>query len=211
MMYIGISNCKFDAQCHIMSYATDEILQTLRTAREGAGVSQRDLSARIGIPQSHISKIESGGTDLRLSSLVELARALDHEVVLVPRKLLPAVEAIVRNASSALSDGARLRSTTLNRAQAALERLNRSHPNAPELARLNQTLRELANFQLGRLELEVIRHLTDRLMRLSRGPNALPAILNSSKQLRDLRNRIAHALPETPRPAYSLDEEDEDA
>lgn len=83
-----------------MLYATEEILQTLRNARADAGLSQRDLSARIGIPQSHISKIESGGTDLRLSSLVELARALDHEVVLVPRKRLPAVEAIVRDASS---------------------------------------------------------------------------------------------------------------
>jgi transcriptional regulator with XRE-family HTH domain len=194
-----------------MTYATDEILHTLRTAREGTGLSQRDLSARIGVPQSHISKIENGGTDLRLSSLVELARALDHEVVLVPRKLLPAVEAIVRNVSSALSDDARLRSTVLNRAQAALARLNRSHPNAPELVRLNQTLRELANFQFGSSELEVIRRLTDRLMKLPSGPTALPVIQSSSKQLRDLRNRIAHALPETPRPAYSLDEEDEDA
>ncbi len=84
-----------------MPYATEEIVQNLRTARESAGLSQRDLSARIGVPQSHISKIESGGTDLRLSSLVQLARALGHEVVLVPRKLLPAVEAIVGNASSA--------------------------------------------------------------------------------------------------------------
>lgn len=194
-----------------MTYATEEILQTLRTAREGTGLSQRDLSARIGIPQSHISKIESGGTDLRLSSLVELARALDHELVLVPRKLLPAVEAIVRNASSALSGDARLRSTVLNHAQAALTRLNRLHPNAPELVRLDQTLRELANFQLGSSELEAIRGLTGRLMKLPSGPTAVPAIQNLSKRLRDLRNRIAHALPETPRPAYLLDEEDEDA
>jgi transcriptional regulator with XRE-family HTH domain len=194
-----------------MAYATDEILQTLRTAREGTGLSQRDLSARIGVPQSHISKIESGGTDLRLSSLVELARALDHEVVLVPRKLLPAVEAIVRNASSALSDDARLRSSVLNRAQAAVTRLNRLHQDAPELDRLNQTMRELANFQLGSSELEAIRRVTDRLIKLPVGPNALPVIQSASKQLRELRNRIAHAVPEAPRPAYSLDEEDEDA
>ena len=76
-----------------MPYATDEILQTLRGARELSGLSQRDLSARIGVPQSHISKIESGATDLRLSSLVEFARALDYELFLVPRKTLPAVEA----------------------------------------------------------------------------------------------------------------------
>jgi transcriptional regulator with XRE-family HTH domain len=200
-----------DMRRHIMAYATDEILQTLRNARGATGLSQRDLSARIGVPQSHISKIESGGTDLRLSSLVELARALDHEVVLVPRKLLPAVEAIVRNASSALSDDARLRSTLLNRARAALARLNRTHPNAPELERLNQTLRELANFQLGSSELESIRRVTNRLMKLPSGPTALPVIQSSSKQLRDLCNRIAHALPEAPRPAYSLDKEDEDA
>ena len=78
-----------------MPYATDDLLQTLRSARENTRLSQRDLSARIGVPQSHISKIESGATDLRLSTLVELARALDYELVLVPRKLLPAVEAIV--------------------------------------------------------------------------------------------------------------------
>lgn len=193
-----------------MTYATDEILQTLRTAREGAGLTQRDLSARVDVPQSHISKIESGGTDLRLSSLVELARALDHELVLVPRRLLPAIEAIVRNASSALSDDGRLRSAVLNRSHAALTRLNKSHPDAPELDRLNQTLRELANFQLGSSELEAIRRVTDRLTKLPTSPAALPAIKSSAKQLRDLRNRLAHALPEAPRPAYSLDEEDDD-
>ena len=43
---------------------------------------------------------------MRLSSLIELARALDHELVLVPRKLLPAVEAIV-NRTQALSEAPR--------------------------------------------------------------------------------------------------------
>ncbi len=83
-----------------MAYETDDILRTLRNARTGNNLSQRDLSARIGVPQSHISKIESGATDLRLSSLVELARALNYELVLVPRKLLPAVEAIVAHSLS---------------------------------------------------------------------------------------------------------------
>src|SRR5215471_5651292 len=115
MMSINRSNGYSDMRRHIMSYATDEILENLRTARQRTGLSQRDLSARIGVPQSHISKIESGGTDLRLSTLIELARALDHEVVLVPRKLLPAVEAIVGNASASLSTDARQRSATLNR------------------------------------------------------------------------------------------------
>ena len=55
-------------------------------AREGSGLSQRDLSARIGVPQSHLSKIESCGTDLRLSSLASAIRrglasfALAHRI-----------------------------------------------------------------------------------------------------------------------------------
>jgi hypothetical protein len=48
-------------------------------------------------------------------------------------------------------------------------------------------------------------------MKLPTGPAALPVVDRASQQLRGLRNRIAHALPEAPRPAYELDEDDEDA
>jgi transcriptional regulator with XRE-family HTH domain len=194
-----------------MPYATDDILQTLRSARENTSLSQRDLSARIGVPQSHISKIESGATDLRLSTLVEFARALDYELVLVPRKLLPAVEAIVSNPSSTLSENARLQSAALSRARTVLAKLNRAQPQSPELNRLDQTLREFVNFQLDKSEIDTIRQVADRLVKLPSGPRALPAIRRTSQQLRDLRNQIVHALPEAPRPAYALDPEDEDA
>lgn len=194
-----------------MPYATDEILQTLRGARELSGMSQRDLSARIGVPQSHISKIESRATDLRLSSLVELARALDYELVLVPRKALPAVKAIVSSASATLDGEARQRSQVFNRARAALARLSRDDPDAAEIPRLDQTLSDLANLQLGKDDLEALRAIADRLMKLPAGPAALPVIERASQHLRRLRNRIALALPEAPRPAYELDEDDEDA
>jgi transcriptional regulator with XRE-family HTH domain len=196
---------------HIVPYATDDIIHTLRNAREHSGLSQRDLSARIGVPQSHISKIESGATDLRLSSLVEFARALDYELVLVPRKLVPAVEAIVSNAPSAQPEDAHLRSSALNRARATLAKLNRAHWETPELKRLDQTLRELTNSHLGKSEIDTIRRTLDRLTRLPSGPRALSAIQRASQQLSELRNRIAQAVPEAPRPAYALDEEDEDA
>ena len=77
-----------------MTYAIEHIARTLRRAREARGLSQRALGARTGIPQSHISKIEKGAVDLRVSSLVELARVLDLELELVARKALPAVHAI---------------------------------------------------------------------------------------------------------------------
>ena len=71
------------------------IAQALRAARTRKGVSQRALSALTGVPQGHISKIESGAVDIRLSSLIELARALDLEPMLVPRILIPAVQTII--------------------------------------------------------------------------------------------------------------------
>lgn len=41
----------------------------LRTERQRAGLSQRDLAARIGVPQSTIARIELGQTDPRASTL----------------------------------------------------------------------------------------------------------------------------------------------
>lgn len=79
-----------------MGYTTEQIAAALKTAREAKGLSQRALSKLAGVPQSHISKIENGAVDLRLSSLVEITRALGLEVTLVPRKAVPAVQSIVR-------------------------------------------------------------------------------------------------------------------
>ena len=72
-------------------YPTMELARVLSQARQDRGLTQRELGERLNLPQSHISKIERGKTDLRLSSLIEMARRLDLEVVLVPRQLLPAL------------------------------------------------------------------------------------------------------------------------
>ena len=80
-----------------MTYTNDHIAAALREARENKGLSQRELSKRAGVPQSHISKIESNKVDLRLSSLASLAHALDLELALIPRKAAPAVRSITRS------------------------------------------------------------------------------------------------------------------
>lgn len=71
-----------------------EIAESIKAARKKLGLSQRALSAIAGIPQSHISKIEQGKVDLQTSSLIEIARALELELVLVPRQYLSAIQAI---------------------------------------------------------------------------------------------------------------------
>ncbi|HAE47039.1 MAG: transcriptional regulator [Tistrella sp.] len=81
-------------------YEIPDIAQELKAARQGKGLTQRALGSLTGLPQSHISKIETGTVDLQLSSLIELARVLDLEPVLVPRKALPAVLAVIASLTS---------------------------------------------------------------------------------------------------------------
>jgi len=83
-----------------MNYSLQELSAQIKLARRKKGISQRALSVKIGVPQSHISKIENGLVDLQTSSLIQLARALDLEVVLVSMSLLPALDAM-QNSSQA--------------------------------------------------------------------------------------------------------------
>lgn len=97
-----------------MSDAIQPIAELLRAARQQKGLSQRELGRRVGLPQSHISKIESAAVDLQTSSLIELARALELELTLVPRTLLPAVQALQRTSGFAPQSSAqRSRATDL--------------------------------------------------------------------------------------------------
>lgn len=68
----------------------------LRRARIERTLSQRELARRVGLPQSHVSKIENGHVDPGLSTAIEIARALGFEPVLVPRARLAAVEGLLR-------------------------------------------------------------------------------------------------------------------
>ncbi len=68
----------------------------LRDARRRAGISQRELAAGTGLPQGHISRIEGGAVDPRLSSAVKIARTLGFEPMLIPRRALPAVLDLLR-------------------------------------------------------------------------------------------------------------------
>ena len=67
-------------------------------------MSQRELGERVGLPQTHISKIEKGATNIRLATLIELARALDLEVELIPRELTARLRAILQTSRPDTSD-----------------------------------------------------------------------------------------------------------
>ena len=58
--------------------------------------TQAELGARLGLPQMHISGIETGKIVPRFDTLLDLVRVLDQDLLLVPRALVPAVQAMVR-------------------------------------------------------------------------------------------------------------------
>ena len=78
--------------------ALESMAGQVKAAREAKGLSQRALSERTGIPQSHISKIENAGSDIRISSMLTIAHALDLELTLIPRALMATVENLKRSA-----------------------------------------------------------------------------------------------------------------
>src|SRR5260370_42179484 len=69
----------------------------LKEARVRRGWSQRELGSRLGLPQMHISGIESGKIVPRYDTLLELVRILDRDLLMVPRALVPAVRSLIRD------------------------------------------------------------------------------------------------------------------
>lgn len=208
----------------------NEIFGAIKKARQERKLSQRELSARIGVPQSHISRIESGQVDLQLSSLTQIARALDLEVKLVPKRALPAVNSVVRGfprdrTGPALQE--------ISRAQRTLERIVPGHQLAELSTPFEQLSKSLKGLQALNYDTDAFVRLRDALApignlgkeleKLNLGSQLnfpdvfsnsdLSAFEKISKDLRILRNNLAHRheLDDvTNRPAYSLEEDDDE-
>jgi len=196
-----------------MEYAFEKLAQKLKAARERKGISQRDLSQRTGIPQAQISKIENNTVDLRLSTLANLAHALDLEIELVPRRSLPAVQSL-----TAQSKELHVASTQVGKEAArianALARFQ--EPTAKVKAVLDQIKQQtelVANLPSAVIDisaLENVRRLTEAAQRQKDVVRALRRAAEASTQL---RNRAVHAVGEEAReqparPAYTLEDDD---
>lgn len=53
--------------------------EVLAEKRQAVGLSQTELAARLGKPQSYVSKVESGERGLDVVEFVDLARAIDAD------------------------------------------------------------------------------------------------------------------------------------
>lgn len=201
-----------------MTYLNDQVLKNLKEARKRKGLSQRALSAKSGVPQSHISKIESGAVDLRVSSLIALARVLDLELELVPRKAVSAVKSIVRSSNNYdIADVQRHVQRALGRYEIVIANISRSSP----VVNLGK---ELESLNRARLDIELIRpnlKVLDKIVSSRKTlENALKqrgglqeAIKQATEQLKTIRNIAVHSPFQevaAALPAYRLDEVDDE-
>ena len=187
-----------------MRYALEEMGAALKATRERQGLSQRELADAAGTDQARISKIESGDIDLRLSSLVNLARTLGLELVLADRRHLPAVEAILKERASDADPGRRSR--VIRRIRETLQNLQRAH------RQLKQAMNAVAVLNMARLteaELALLEEASGQLSDAK--PEAMDQLRPRLETLIRLRNAKAHGAPDTPgqQPAYTLDDDDE--
>lgn len=195
-----------------MSYKSEALITRLRRARETAGMSQRALSDRSGLTQSHISHIERGTLEPGISNLIDLARALDMELVLVPRKLLPAVEGILGSNSGAemLSlEASKTALTELARGERLVTKQKALYGQSADLDRIAENLRMLRYLPLSGADLAAVREAREILHRYQASVQSRDVVKSIADSLQALRNRIVHASPAAPRSAYALEEEED--
>lgn len=196
-----------------MSYATQALAVDLKAARISKGMSQRDLGALAGLPQAQISRIEAAAVDLRATSLIAIAHALDLELVLVPRKAVPAVTSLVRQTWGQMDPARAASLKEVTRIEQTLRRLQMALPKLDRITRLQKAFADLQRFPLPCVDAKTLRKLRKSLARIE-VPSLQSDALNSCQEaIRRLHAELAQQpLVSDPdpgsKPAYVLDDED---
>lgn len=73
------------------------IHELLRLRRLDSHLTQEVLARKLGLHQRQISDLERARVDPRLSTIQNVARALDLELMLIPRPLIATVESLQRS------------------------------------------------------------------------------------------------------------------
>lgn len=191
-----------------MSYKGEEIVRGLKRARLTAGLSQRALAERAGVTQSHISQIENGSTEPGLSSLIDLARALDLDVMLIPRKRIPAVSSLIDDQPTVPSQDPLFRKA-MESAEAFVASASKTHGSTATIDRLRDALVLLRQAPMSADDVETATRALEIFKRLDRSGDPARRIREATNTLWSLRNRIAHGRATPVRGAYSLMGEDE--
>ncbi|TGR65521.1 transcriptional regulator [bacterium M00.F.Ca.ET.194.01.1.1] len=73
-----------------------DIGQLLKTARKVRQLTQEQVADMAGISRPRYREIEAGSSAARTTTLINIARALGLELMLIPQAMVPAVDALLR-------------------------------------------------------------------------------------------------------------------
>ncbi|PRD43566.1 transcriptional regulator [Phyllobacterium phragmitis] len=76
--------------------ALQDIGRVLKQARLASALTQEQVADLAGISRPRYRDIETGSAAARASTLMNIARALGMEMMLIPQAMVPAVEALLR-------------------------------------------------------------------------------------------------------------------
>lgn len=74
----------------------NDLGELLRQARSAAGLTQEQVALLAGISRPRYRDIETGAAAARVTTLINVTRALGLEMLLVPQAIVPAVQALMR-------------------------------------------------------------------------------------------------------------------
>lgn len=79
-----------------VSDALLEIGRLLKTARKGLGLTQEQVADMAGLSRPRYREIETGSAAARTTTLINIARALGLELMLIPQAMVPAIDALLQ-------------------------------------------------------------------------------------------------------------------
>ena len=79
------------------------LISTLAQARKAARITQADLAARAGLSRMAVQRTETGDVDPRFSTLQEMARVLEMDLIAVPSALRAELQAFIQSGGKYLA------------------------------------------------------------------------------------------------------------
>lgn len=76
--------------------ALEEMGRLLKHTRLASALTQEQVAELAGISRPRYRDIETGSAAARVTTLINIARALGLEMMLIPQAMVPAVEALLR-------------------------------------------------------------------------------------------------------------------
>ncbi|MCL2715270.1 MAG: helix-turn-helix domain-containing protein [Alphaproteobacteria bacterium] len=196
-----------------MSYKGEELAAALRRGREDKGLSQRGLSARSGLTQSHISQIERGTLEPGLGTLIDLSRAIDLELVLVPKRLLPVVSGLIQGSKARAAwspEGGQAALRQIRRGERRVGKLRELYGSSAHLDRIAESLQMLRRLPLRNREISQVTATLARLGQPEAGRPDGELLADIAATLQSVRHRVEDRQADRQRPAYAPDDDDEE-